>query len=60
MKPCPLSNFDAAFAATPDPVDPRDFIRPDGSYDVSPLNLGERKHVEAVQEFVAGNKEVTR
>lgn len=56
MKPCALNEFSAAFAATPEPVDPSDFIRPDGTYDVTPINLGEPDHVRAVHEFVASDK----
>ncbi|MCE7031767.1 hypothetical protein LY625_03900 [Lysobacter sp. GX 14042] len=56
MKPCPLADFRAAFDSIPTPVDPRDFIRPDGSYDVTPENLGEHEHVQAAREFVASDK----
>jgi hypothetical protein len=36
-----------------DDLDPRDFIRPDGSYDVTPLNLPDesmRAHIETWRE----------
>lgn len=43
---------DADFAAAFEKVDnPQDFVRRDGSYDLSPLNLGDPDHVAAVNEF---------
>lgn len=41
-------------ATTPHQVDPEDFIRPDGSIDVCPLNLGDPEHVAAVNDFKRG------
>lgn len=50
---CPLSNFGAAFAAVPEPVNPADFITPEGAIDWTPLNTGERDHVAAIDAFRA-------
>ncbi len=42
---------DADFAEQFNAVNPQDFVRKDGSYDLSPLNLGDPAHVKAVNEF---------
>jgi len=42
-----MTDFSAQF----DAVDPADFIRPDGSIDVTPLNLGDEEAVAAVREY---------
>lgn len=42
---------DADFAAAFTAVKPQDFVRTDGSYDLSPLNLGDPAHVKAVNDF---------
>lgn len=42
---------DPGFADLPRPIDPRDFIRPDGSYDVTPINVAHEEQVAAVNEF---------
>lgn len=42
-----LTDFKASFTA----VDPADFTRPDGSIDVTPLNLGDEEAVAAVREY---------
>lgn len=39
----------AMFDGIDEPINPRDFIRPDGSYDLSPLNAGEREHVATIR-----------
>ncbi len=42
-----MTDFKASFTE----VNPADFIRPDGSIDVTPLNLGDEEAVAAVREY---------
>lgn len=46
-------------SAASDLVAPSDFIRPDGSYDVTPLNLGDRDHVAAINAYKRGLRQGT-
>ena len=47
------------FAEIPMPVDPRDFIRPDGSYSVTPLNAPDSAAVDAVNAHKRRLREAT-
>ena len=57
MKPCALTNFDAAFAAIPTPLDPRDFIRPDGSYSATAFNKADPDEVEKIREQIRNKRQ---
>lgn len=51
-----LSRVDPGFAGIAFPIDPRNFIKPDGSYDVSELNVDPvsaettREHIRKLRE----------
>lgn len=47
------------FAVAPGPVAPGAFIRPDGSIEVTPANLGEPEHVDAIRQHIDRLREVT-
>lgn len=49
----------AALAGIAKPVNPGDFIRPDGSYDVTPENIGDRDHVQAVRDHIDRLRDAT-
>ncbi len=59
MKPCALTNFGAAFAAIATPVDPREFIRPDGSYSATELNKADPDDVEKIREQIRNKRRAT-